>query len=79
MGSIEAVMNLNDGSVYISPGLEYNLAENIYISAGAFLGFGKSIEKRTINFQGTSITGPFPESEFGSYPHNYYSSFRIYF
>ena len=38
------IWNLNDGSLMMAPSLEYNLAENIYIGAGAFMGTGKQKE-----------------------------------
>ena len=34
--------NLSDSSFSLSPQLEYNIAENIYISAGAYIGSGKN-------------------------------------
>jgi hypothetical protein len=70
------LLNLNDFSLSFSPQIEYNIAENIYISLGAYLGFG----------QGPKIEGPPDEdsipdlrSEFGTYPDMAFASFRIYF
>jgi hypothetical protein len=69
-------VNLNDGSVTLAPTLEYNIAENIYLAAGAYLGIGKKPEiiplgedKSVIRFH----------SEFGAYPAMFYTSFRVYF
>jgi len=67
-------INLNDGSVTLSPMLEYNIAENIYLAGGAYLGIGKGPEivdlsSRIIRFH----------SEFGAYPAMFYTSFRVYF
>lgn len=59
-------INLNDGSLTLAPSLEYNIAENIYLSLGTYLGIGRSI-------------GASPGTEFGSYPDMVYSSFRVYF
>jgi len=69
------IINMTDGSMILSPTIEYNIAENIYLSAGAYLGIGKQPE----------IKSTFPSeevryhSEFGAYPMMIYSSFRIYF
>jgi hypothetical protein len=67
-------INLNDGSVTLSPLLEYNIAENIYLAGGAYIGIGKrpeivDIASRTFRFH----------SEFGAYPAMFYTSFRVYF
>ena len=68
--------NLSDGSFSLSPQLEYNIAENVYISAGAYIGLGKGPEY---------VLGPLDEnpllfhSEFGAYPDMIYTSFRFYF
>jgi hypothetical protein len=72
----QALINLSDPSLFIAPQLEYNIAQNIYLCAGAFIGIGKSPRSG----QGS---GSLPElefqSEFGGYPNIFYSSFRIYF
>ena len=68
--------NLSDGSFSLSPQAEYNIANNIYLSAGAYIGIGKSPEM---------VLGPLVEnptlfhSEFGAYPDMVYFTFRIYF
>lgn len=72
----EALINLEDGSFFIAPIVEYNLAPNVYIAAGGFLGIGKSpISAHDID----PGAGPSLRSEFGSYPDALYSSFRVYF
>jgi hypothetical protein len=63
------IVNMTDGSVILSPGLEYNIAENIYLSAGAFVGIGKHPDIFPARYR----------SEFGAYPTMIYTSFRIYF
>ncbi|MCK5058243.1 MAG: hypothetical protein KAT34_16440 [Candidatus Aminicenantes bacterium] len=70
------IYNLSDGSFSMSPSLEYNIAENIYLSAGAYLGLGKrpEIVPITIDPVGTIL-----HSEFGAYPHMFFAAFRIYF
>ena len=66
----QGLFNLADGSIFLSPGVEYNIAQDIYISAGAYVGIGKSPEESPIiKFR----------SEFGTYPDIYFSSFRVYF
>ena len=61
---------LSDLSIWVGPQVEYNIAEDIYLSAGGFLSIGKRLEN-----------GETPEfrSEFGSYPNIIFSSFRAYF
>lgn len=61
------ILNLGDHSFSFSPTLEYNLKEDIYFSAGAYLGIGKS--PGAVLFR----------SEFGSYPSMFFTSFRVYF
>jgi hypothetical protein len=65
--------NLDDPSLTVSPQLEYNIAENIYIAAGAYLGLGQNPE--ILPGDGSSLL----HSEFGAYPDTVYASFRIYF
>ncbi|MBN2345157.1 MAG: hypothetical protein JXO51_02125 [Candidatus Aminicenantes bacterium] len=68
--------NLGDTSLILSPQLEYNIAEDIYIAAGAYLGLGKKPERDP----DPSAEEPILlHSEFGAYPDTLYASFRIYF
>jgi hypothetical protein len=73
----EAIINLNDQSSFLIPQIEYNIAENIYLSGGAYLGFGKGIGVSSLDYL------PYPrlylKSEFGAYPQIYFTSFRVYF
>ncbi|MFP4458145.1 MAG: hypothetical protein ACLFSQ_00980 [Candidatus Zixiibacteriota bacterium] len=64
--------NIVDGSALIVPSLEYNIAEDIYIAFGGYLGLGEPLENES---------GIFPKinSEFGSYTDMVYASFRIYY
>jgi hypothetical protein len=68
--------NLQDHSLSFSPGIEYNIAEDIYIAAGATLGIGKRPRQ-------SPLPGPSGDlhlrSEFGAYPDMYWASFRVYF
>ena len=63
--------NISDPSVFPSLRIEYNFAQDIYISAGGFIGIGKrpETEDEELEFR----------SEFGGYPTLFFSSFRIYF
>jgi hypothetical protein len=51
--------------------VEYNFAQDIYLSAGGFIGIGKRPETEDEETQF--------RSEFGGYPTLFFSSFRIYF
>lgn len=70
------IFNLSDRSLILSPFLEYNIAENIYLSSGIYIGLGKNPE---------FVLGPLVphplllRSEFGTYPDMFFTSFRIYF
>lgn len=66
--TLETLCNLSDWSAYMAPSVEYNIAENIYLAGGAFVGVGKSPDL---------LAGP--RSEFGSYPDIFFTSFRVYF
>ncbi|MDQ1354171.1 MAG: hypothetical protein QG657_4480 [Acidobacteriota bacterium] len=70
------IVNFTDGSLIFSPNLEYNIAENIYLSFGAYLGIGKGPWLVDIS-PNTKITRYY--SEFGAYPAMVYTSFRVYF
>ena len=63
--------NISDPSVFPSLQFEYNFAQDIYISAGGFIGIGKRLETESEELEF--------RSEFGGYPTLFFSSFRIYF
>ena len=63
--------NISDPSVFPSLQIEYNFAQDIYLSAGGFIGIGKRPETEDEETQF--------RSEFGGYPTLFFSSFRIYF
>lgn len=67
-----AIYNMSDKSIIISPSLEYNISENIYLSFGTFISAGKGIQ--VTNTDSLNL-----RSEFGSYPNLIFTSFRIYF
>ncbi len=72
----QALTNLNDPSVFFSTQVDYNIAKNVYLSGGIFWGVGKNPQ---FSPAGTGIPLILTESEFGSYPDIYYTSFRVYF
>ncbi len=65
--NMTTLFNVCDYSIYVAPGIEYNIADNVYLSAGAYAGFGKSIRNFDIR------------SEFGLYPDTIFTSFNYYF
>jgi hypothetical protein len=73
--TILVLFNAGDQSLTLAPQLEYNIAPDIYLAGGCYLGFGQG--------PGVAASGQ-PESlimksEFGSYPDMVFTSFRIYF
>jgi len=75
-GGAEMMINLGDPSALLAASLEYNIAENIYLEAGGFIGIGS---RPSLDFSQSIIGQPVLDSEFGSYADTYYSSFRVYF
>ena len=68
-----SLINVADPSLFISPRVEYNIASDVYVSGGAFVGIGKGP---------AAAQGESPlvlRSEFGGYPNIYFASFRYYF
>jgi hypothetical protein len=70
------LLNINDGSFTLAPHMEYNIAENIYLSMGCYLGFGKKPERILVPPNPPEILF---HSEFGAYPDMIFTSFRVYF
>jgi hypothetical protein len=70
------ILNLNDMSVVLAPQLEYNIAENIYLAGGGYIGFGKRPETILTPIESPSRLF---HSEFGTYPDMIFASFRVYF
>ena len=66
----QMLFNLSDPSTWVAPQLAYNIAEDIHLSVGGFV----SIGKRPKNGESSEF-----QSEFGSYPNLFFSSFRVYF
>jgi len=72
------IANLADLSLVLAPSLEFNVAPNVYLAGGAYLGIGRRPEILA------APLGPAPRpdllhSEFGSYPDMIFASFRVYF
>jgi len=59
--------NITDSSFFFSPAVEYNIAQDFYLSAGAFIGIGDRPQ------------GEHFQSEFGGYSNILFFSFRIYY
>ncbi|RKU16990.1 hypothetical protein C6503_11455 [Candidatus Poribacteria bacterium] len=66
----QILFNLFDPSTWVAPQIAYNIAEDIHLSVGGFV----SIGKRPQNSESPEF-----QSEFGSYPNLFFSSFRVYF
>ena len=73
----QALINLGDPSALAAPAIEYNIAEDIYLAAGAYVGFGKNPIVSDTTDVSLSTVGL--ASEFGTYPDTYFTSFRVYF
>jgi hypothetical protein len=69
----ESLINLTDPSVFLAPQVEYNIATNLYVGAGSFIGVG---QRPKTAHEGSAFTF---QSEFGGYPNIYFGSFRYYF
>lgn len=66
-----AIVNLEDPSAILAPELDYNVAQNALLVAGAFIPVGRSPR-----YAGLSTT---PRSEFGLYPEVYHLDAKLYF
>ena len=73
----QIIFNAIDYSALIAPNIEYNYAENVYISLGAIIGTGPAMSQLIIDPLGNFSLDL--KSEFGNYPDMAYASFRIYF
>lgn len=66
----QMLFNLTDLSTWIAPQFAYNIAEDIHLSVGGFISLGKQPKNDDL----TQF-----ESEFGSYPNLFFTSFRVYY
>ncbi len=74
--SAQALVNLKDGSVFVAPRVEYSLAEDAVLEAGAFYSSGRRMQATS---GPSGRTKGEPQSEFGLYPAVYTTSLRVYF
>ncbi len=73
-----AMYNLSDNSCLLIPNLEFNIAPNIYLAAGAYVGLGENDQFE--NYSGIYYWGLSSyKSEFGDFNDTYFTSFRVYF
>jgi hypothetical protein len=72
----EALVNLTDPSLLLAPQVEYDIAQDIYLSAGAYLGSGKS---PVCEFNQGYRSVLRLRSEFGGYSNLIFTSFHVYF
>lgn len=66
----QLLFNLSDPSAWIAPQIAYNIAENVHLSVGGFISIGKRPENKDL---------PQFQSEFGTYPNLFFTSFSVYF
>lgn len=71
--TVQALVNVTDPSVFLAPRAEYNIAPDVYLGAGAFVGIGRSPVAKD------PASPPVLRSEFGGYPGIYFASLRTYF
>jgi hypothetical protein len=75
--TLQVLVNLEDVSALFFPRLEYNLLEDVYLEAGAYVPVGREAKAALGPLGGAVI--PEPESEFGLYPTLFFTSMRLYF
>jgi hypothetical protein len=71
--TFQSLINMTDPSVFLAPQVEYNIAPDIYLGAGAFVGVGRKPDT------GNILEPVVLRSEFGGYPNIYFASLRRYF
>lgn len=72
--SIQPLVNMIDKSSSLSAQIEYNVAQDIYLSLGMWIGIGQQPGILSDNSTAQKL-----DSEFGGYPDICFSSLRIYF
>lgn len=66
----QMLINLTDPSTWIAPNVAYNIAEDIHLSVGGLISFGRGPKDDDLTqFQ----------SEFGSYPNLFFTSISVYY
>lgn len=71
------MLNLEDGSLFISPRFEYSLMQDLFVEVGGFIGIGEKGRFSYNDTDGTEI--PEVRSEFGIYQDLCFLSLRFYF
>jgi hypothetical protein len=71
--TFQSLIHMTDPSVFLAPQVEYNIASDIYLDAGAFVGVGRKPDI------GNILEPVVLRSEFGGYPNIYFASLRRYF
>ena len=66
----QILINLTDPSIWITPNMAYNIAEDIHLSIGGLISLGKTPK----NGETSQL-----QSEFGSYPNLFFTSFNVYY
>ena len=78
-GSIAALMAWDDSSVTIQPGLGWSAADEVDVSIGGLLAFGKRPTTTAMSIMGATVDVPELQSEFGTWPHMLYAQLKAYF
>lgn len=77
----QVLANLDDASFLLAPYVEYNVSDNVYLSAGGYLSIGDNptalVPRAAV--AGGAVVVPLLNSEFGAYPQQYYAFLRYYF
>lgn len=66
----QLLINLTDPSIWFAPNIAYNIAEDIHLSVGGLISLGETPKN------GEAIL---LQSEFGSYPMLFFTSFSVYY
>lgn len=77
VSTTQVMVNLSDPSCLLSPVIDYNIREDIYLSAGAFVSLGD--EGTVVSLPAAGGSWFEPESEFGMYADMFYMQVKIYF
>ncbi len=72
----QVLCNLTDPSAYLAPSAEYNLTENVYLSGGMYIGFGKTPQFDFRSLDDYTVT---MRSEFRGYPNTIFVNLKVYF
>ncbi len=77
ISTAQVVVNMTDPSCLLSPVIDYNIREDIYLSAGAFISLGDEGGVGQLPLAGISQFEP--GSEFGMYADMFYMQMKVYF